>query len=158
TLDDRSARTEVSFFAKSFAANQEVLAVDEILIIKGRAAYDDFSGGMKISADYAFPLSQAGALFGEAVQITVNDNADMQAMIKLMQIHGVKNAGADVYIQVQGDGVEGKIRLGKSQQLLVDGDCYQALLETFGKAKVSMRYNLNKWQPPVTEENLTAGQ
>ncbi len=85
TIDDRSARTEVSFFSKAFEANQEALKVDEILIIRGRASYDDFSGGMKISAEHAFPMSKACELFGDALQLTLDKKVDVDKAIALIK-------------------------------------------------------------------------
>lgn len=156
TIDDRSARTEVSFFAKSFEANNEVLKVDEILIIKGRASHDDFSGGMKISADHAFPLSQAGELFGEAIQITLDEQMkanDIDAVIATLQNHCGDTNGVDVYMHVKGNAAEGKLRLPSSHKLSLQDECYQELLAVCGKSRLALRYNLSRWQAPMAESD-----
>ncbi len=152
TIDDRSARTEVSFFSKAFEANQEVLKVDEILIIRGRASYDDFSGGMKISADYAFALSRATELFAEAIQLTLDATVDMEKVIHLLKdnrFESEKGGNAiDVYLHVKGCSTEGKIRLSPSERVVINAETYGRLLETLGKERVSLKYNLSRWQEP----------
>ncbi len=154
TIDDRSARTEVNFFAKSYAQNQEHLKVDDILIIKGRAVYDDFSGSMKINAEQVFPLSKATTYFADAIQITVDDKTALEPILTTLRQHtsDKPSTGADVYFHVNGKHIEGKIRLPATQRLAMDTDCYQTLLKHCGESCVTVRYNLSKWQPETESE------
>ncbi|PID66295.1 MAG: DNA polymerase III subunit alpha [Gammaproteobacteria bacterium] len=159
TIDDRSARTEVNFFAKNYAANKEKLNIDEIVIIKGRIVYDDFSGAMKINADEVFLLAQAPALFAEAIQIGVDEKTDMDAVIRLLSMYHPQAdndtnhaGGAEVYFHIKGHGVEGKIRLPKNHNVVLEADCYQQLLAICGKSNIAVNYNVNKYQTPQGEE------
>ncbi|MBS9777944.1 MAG: DNA polymerase III subunit alpha [Gammaproteobacteria bacterium] len=148
TIDDRSARTEVNLFAKSYEANHEALAVDDIVIIKGRALYDDFSGGMKINADEVYPLSKAPELFGEALQITLDDTVDFEKVAEIIKPQIQNGEGAEVYFHVNGNEVQGKLRLPKHNKLLLDEQSYKELLSVCGKERVAMRYNLSKYKAP----------
>ncbi len=155
TIDDRSARTEVSFFSKAYDANQEVLQVDEILIIRGRASYDDFSGGMKINADYAFPLSQATEHFADALQLTLDNTAACDELVNFIKANrhspGQGSRPLPVYFHIDGRRTAGKIKLGEHERIALTADAYTQLLELCGKDKVKLKYNLNNWQEPSKE-------
>ena len=149
TIDDRSARTEVNFFSKSYEDNQEALKVDDIVLIKGRAVYDDFSKGMKINADAAYSLSQAPELFAQALQITVDEKIDLEKVIETVALccNDDKN-GVDLYFHVNGQTTEGKIRLPQHRRLSLDGNCYQQLLKLCGKSRLKLRYDVGKYRLP----------
>ncbi len=151
-IDDRSARTEVNFFSKQFEANQALLNIDDIVIIRGRALVDDFRGGWKINADKVYPLKDAPAIFTEAVQIQLDSSSDNASIINLVKQHQTKtDEGSDVYFHIKGDGVEGKLRLDKKQRLKL-GDCYQDLLDCCGRERLQFRYNLSRAQEQEDRE------
>lgn len=155
TIDDRSARTEVSFFSKAFDANKDALNVDDILIIRGRASHDDYSGGIKISADYAFPMAQAVELFAEALQITVDEQSNVDEVITLLKNNrfvagdtATEGNPVNVYFHINGEQTEGKIRLSANERTNMTTVFYQQLLESLGKSRVALKYNLSRWQEP----------
>lgn len=50
TLDDRSGRMEVMLFSDALERYAELLEKDKILVISGQVSFDDFNGGLKMSA------------------------------------------------------------------------------------------------------------
>src|SRR5690606_34332006 len=58
-LDDRSARIEVSLFAEAFAAAQNLLQKDALVVVEGEVAIDDFSGGMRVRAEREVSVEEA---------------------------------------------------------------------------------------------------
>ncbi|MDU2022642.1 MAG: DNA polymerase III subunit alpha, partial [Leclercia adecarboxylata] len=50
TLDDRSGRLEVMLFTDALDKYQQLLEKDRILIVSGQVSFDDFSGGLKMTA------------------------------------------------------------------------------------------------------------
>lgn len=142
TIDDRSARTEVNFFTKSYQSNKDYLCADEIILIKGRANYDDFSGTWKINADEAYPLAEAAELFATAVQITLDNEVDYEAVFTLIDDYR-SGKGATVFLSIDTGGAVGKIRLPKSRSLRLTTACYQALLSLCGKSRIALRYALS---------------
>lgn len=59
TLDDRSARFEVSLFAKEYEKYREMLQKDLIIVVECIVSVDDYSGGMRGRAKNIMTLSQA---------------------------------------------------------------------------------------------------
>ena len=50
TLDDKSARMDVRFFPEQFEIYQELLQNNNILVISGQVSFDNFSGGITMTA------------------------------------------------------------------------------------------------------------
>ena len=74
TLDDRSARFEISLFAKEYEKYRDLIQKDEILIIECSVSVDDYSGGMKGRAKHVMTLEQARYKF--AHQLTLQLDSD----------------------------------------------------------------------------------
>lgn len=58
-LDDRSARFEVSLFAKEYELHREMLQKDVIMVVECTVSVDDFSGGMRGRGKSVMTLSEA---------------------------------------------------------------------------------------------------
>lgn len=77
TLDDKSARLDVRFYADVFEKYETLLAKDQVVWIKGEVGFDHFSGGNTMTASEAMTLEEARAQFVKAIQVTVHlDSTD----------------------------------------------------------------------------------
>ncbi len=61
TLDDRSGRLEVMLFIYALDKYQQLLEKDRILIVSGQVSFDDFSGGLKMTAREVMDIDEARA-------------------------------------------------------------------------------------------------
>ena len=60
TLDDRSGRLEVMLFTDALDKYQQLLKKkDRILIVSGQVSFDDFSGGLKMTAREVMDIDEA---------------------------------------------------------------------------------------------------
>jgi DNA polymerase III subunit alpha len=71
TLDDRSARLEISLFAKEYEQYRDILEKDAILLVECQVSTDEFSGGMRGRAKQVLNLVQARQRFANAVELIV---------------------------------------------------------------------------------------
>ncbi len=71
TLDDRSARVEVSFFSEAYEAYHNFLVKDNVLIIEGEVSYDNYSETNKMRADHVFDVLAARLRYAKALRLTV---------------------------------------------------------------------------------------
>jgi DNA polymerase-3 subunit alpha len=70
-LEDHSGRIEASLFDDAWTLYAELLNKDEIVVLEGRVATDDFSGGYRMTVQKVMPLSDAKARFAKGVQISL---------------------------------------------------------------------------------------
>jgi DNA polymerase-3 subunit alpha len=70
-LEDHSGRIEASLFDDAWTLYAELLNKDEIVVLEGRVATDDFSGGYRMTVQKVMPLADAKARFAKGVQISL---------------------------------------------------------------------------------------
>ncbi|SFC20697.1 DNA polymerase III subunit alpha [Pseudoalteromonas denitrificans] len=58
TLDDKSARMDVRFFPEQFETFEELLQNNNILVITGQVSFDNFSGGLTMTAREVCKIEQ----------------------------------------------------------------------------------------------------
>ncbi|PIE46074.1 MAG: DNA polymerase III subunit alpha [Gammaproteobacteria bacterium] len=146
TLDDRTARTEVNFYSKSYELNKDCLNIDDIVLIKGKAVFNDYKNNWKINAEETYPLSMAEELFAEAIQITIDETIDVDGLIAVIRQHR-DVSGADVYFHIRCGQTDGKLRLPKSAAVKLSAQCIKQLEALCGRSRLSLRYNLNRQRP-----------
>ncbi len=59
TLDDKTARIEIGVYGELYDQRRDVIHKDKVLVVKGKASHDHFSGGIRLSADELFDIEQA---------------------------------------------------------------------------------------------------
>lgn len=63
TIDDQTARLEVSVFSDLFDRAKHLLQKDEVVVVEGEIQHDDYSGQLKLVAQNALGLAQAEAQY-----------------------------------------------------------------------------------------------
>lgn len=72
TLDDRSGRMEVMLFTDALDRYIDLLEKDKIVVVSGQVSFDDFNGGLRMSAREVLDISEAREkhLRGVAISVT----------------------------------------------------------------------------------------
>jgi len=84
-LDDKTARVEVGVFGELYDQRRDVIHKDKVLVVKGKASHDHFSGGIRLSADELFDIEQARSNLTRHMQIQLNSDqltSDVVAQLK----------------------------------------------------------------------------
>ncbi|MEH6636266.1 MAG: DNA polymerase III subunit alpha, partial [Halioglobus sp.] len=71
-LDDRSARIEVTVYAEAYNEHRELLGKDQLVIVEGLVAHDDYSGGLAMRAKGVRSLLQARENYVSELSIEVS--------------------------------------------------------------------------------------
>ena len=72
TLDDKSARIDVRLFPEQFEMYQEMLQINQILVISGQVSFDNFSGGITMTAREVCSIADAREKRISAIKMTLN--------------------------------------------------------------------------------------
>ncbi len=70
-IEDHSGRLEVALFDESWSLYADMLNKDEFIVIEGRVANDDFSGGFRMTAQKIMTLSAAKSRFARGIQVSL---------------------------------------------------------------------------------------
>ncbi len=77
TLDDKTGRLEVAAFSKTFEKYHQLLSKDTLLVAEGPLSIDDFSGGLRLTADKLYTFEQAREFFARSIALEWNHAANL---------------------------------------------------------------------------------
>jgi DNA polymerase-3 subunit alpha len=163
TLDDRSARLEVSLFAKEYERFRELLQKDAILVVDCQVSLDDFSGTLKGRAREVMTLTQARLRYANSVQLDLRSVAlgrdFSQHLARVLTPYRVDPASVQAAAARVGDDaqapvpiacpvricyhrpdISGWITLGEQWQVKPDQRLIHDLQQLFGQQAVSIAY------------------
>lgn len=83
-LDDGSTQLEVTIFNEVFEQHRQRLKEDQLIIVKGRVSHDDYSGGLRVSADEIYDLQLAREARARALSLHLS--AEHCQLDKLQQL------------------------------------------------------------------------
>ncbi|SDT04680.1 DNA polymerase-3 subunit alpha [Halopseudomonas sabulinigri] len=141
TLDDRSARIEVSLFAEAYQSAQALLQKDALLVVEGEVAQDDFSGGLRMRAKRVMSLEEARTSLLDSVRVRLDTarhgEAALSKMAGLLQQY---RGGCAVTVELQRPDAAALLRLGEQWKVEPADDLVQSLRDQLGKDSVSLHY------------------
>ncbi|MFA7553364.1 MAG: DNA polymerase III subunit alpha [Spongiibacteraceae bacterium] len=152
TLDDRSARIEVSLFSDVFDEAREKLSKDAILVVEGKVTFDDYSGALKVRGSSVRTLLDARQAHVSSLEVLLRET-DFQDGSKAA--HGSKQGFGSqlqqllepasqgqcpVVIEYHRANVKGRIRLGQAWQVQPSDELIQRLKDRFGDDRVKLNF------------------
>jgi DNA polymerase-3 subunit alpha len=75
-LDDASAQVEVTVFNELFEKHRDKLKEDGLLVLAGKVQHDEFSGGLRVTAEELLDLDALRARYAARLKIAMNGHAD----------------------------------------------------------------------------------
>ncbi len=171
TLDDRSARIEVTLFADAFDAVREKISKDVILVVEGQVTHDDYSGELKVRGKAVKTLldarmSQINSLVltlkaedfngsSQRAGNTSGKNGFSQQFKELLEPS--LNGPCPVIIDYQRSDACGRIELGRQWSVQPSDELIQRLRDYFGPDCVSLNYESNTTRL-IAQRDVNAAQ
>ncbi len=139
-LDDGSAQIEMTVFNDLFEPNRHWLREDQLVVARGRASMDDYSGGMRISADALHDFASARATFAKRLDIdcSMDDRLRVSRLVELLQPY----CGGECAVQINYRNLIGAapLRLGEEWKVTLPDELIAALREELGADRVRIVY------------------
>ncbi|MDP1957848.1 MAG: OB-fold nucleic acid binding domain-containing protein, partial [Rhodocyclaceae bacterium] len=79
TLDDASAQVEISVFNELWDAERSKVREDELLLVEGKVQKDDYSGGLRVTADKLMTLAEARGRHARVLKLALNGTSSAAA-------------------------------------------------------------------------------
>jgi DNA polymerase-3 subunit alpha len=146
TLDDATAQVEVTVFNELWDAERAKIKEDEILLIEGKVSHDDFSGGLRVSAEKIMTLGEARGRFARALQLSMNGNSiegryaqKLQAMLAPYRSNGGSGACL-VRISYHNGEAEAELGLSDAWRIRLDDELLAGLRDWLSPDNVKIIY------------------
>ncbi|MCD9542420.1 DNA polymerase III subunit alpha [Photobacterium carnosum] len=143
TLDDRSGRMEVMLFTDALDRYMDLLEKDKIVVVSGQVSFDDFNGGLRMSAREVLDISEAREkhLRGVAISVT-EEQIDEQFFSRFSQVLEPHRAGTvPVHMYYQRSNARAKFTLGTEWRVTLADKLLSDLKMLLGDKQVELEFN-----------------
>ena len=142
TLDDDTARMEVSVFSEAFQEFRHLLVKDEIVVISGALRYDDFLASWTVNVKNALHIDRVIESRAKAMVLSLAPNGQGETL--LVKLHDLllpyREGSCDVSVQYIGDTASARLNLGPEWSVRPSRELRDKLSELLGTRNVRMLY------------------
>ncbi len=154
TLDDQSARIEVSLFGEVYESIRESLSKDSIVLVEGPVSQNEYAGDGSVQVRAKRIMSFQEARQSYLRNITLNLNHEVfceESLNRLVEIlneykydtpespQGTEKT-CRIIVNYAREGVQGKIAFGESWRVKPDDELLHRLKQQYGAQGVSLSY------------------
>lgn len=142
TLDDRTGRMEIGVFSNAFGEFRELLVKDTLLVVEGKVRFDDYSNGLKMSADKIQNLAEVRQEKARALTLTLNAhslNSGVGMNLK-RSLEPYRDGRCPIVIQYCRSDARCKLTLGQEWCVRPEDELLQKLRDDYGAGAVQLQY------------------
>jgi DNA polymerase-3 subunit alpha len=120
-LDDGTAQVEISVFNELFEKHRDKLKEDSLLVVAGKVQSDEFSGGLRVSADELMDLEALRNRHASLLKLFMNGQADAGRLQQLLGPYRATGSGScQVLVEYENGKAQCKLALGESWRVRPD--------------------------------------
>ena len=139
-LDDASAQVEVVIFNELYEQYRHLLKEDALLIVEGKVNRDDYSGGVRITADRIYDLAGARTRFAQGLQLACNGESSGRKLAELLSPYTQEEGGCPVWVDYRNPQAQCRVRLGEAWRVRLDDRLLEALSGWLKPGAVNVLY------------------
>ena len=143
-LDDASAQVEVSVFNELWDAERNKIREDELLVVEGKVQRDDYSGGLRVSADKLLTLVEARGRYARVLKLALNGGSKGEAADRLRTLlspYRAADGACPVRIHYRNTEAETELALPDAWRVRLDDKLLTALHEWLQPENVRVIYS-----------------
>ena len=137
-LDDGSAQVELNLFNEIFEANRPWIREDELLVVRGKASLDEYSGNVRVSGEELFDFASARSHFAQQLALRCNGNASIAQLKSLFAPY--REGKCPVQIHYRNEDATCQLRLGEAWQVTLHDDLLRDLRMLLREENVKVIY------------------
>jgi DNA polymerase-3 subunit alpha len=138
TLDDGGAQVELTVFNEIYEASRPWIREDELLVVRGKASLDEYSGNVRVSGEQLFDFASARSHFAQQLALRCNGNASIAQLKKLFTPY--RDGKCPVQIHYRNDNASCQLRLGEAWQVTLHDDLLRDLRDLLKAENVKVVY------------------
>lgn len=122
TLEDNTARLEIAVFQELLEETEIPLVTDEILIIQGEIAIDEYSNGIRMRAEQIFNIPRAREIYGEYLLLTIDGNEVNDENLATCHTLMKQYATGDMFVRIHYKGKNANAVMSISNEYSLEPD------------------------------------
>jgi len=143
-LDDATKQLEVSVFNELWEAERSKIKEDELLLVEGKVQNDDYTGGLRITADRLLTLGEARARFAKALRLSMNGGTragDAHRLQTILAPYRRTGGACPVRLCYRNQDAETELTLPENWRVTLDDALLASLNEWLTPANVKVIYS-----------------
>ncbi|HEY5994662.1 MAG TPA: DNA polymerase III subunit alpha [Gallionellaceae bacterium] len=140
TLDDGSAQLEMTVFNEIFEASRPWIREDELLVVRGKATLDEYSGNMRITADELFDFASARSAFAKRLELTVSAESKVRVAQLKEVLAPYRDGRCPVLLDYSNGLGSAPLKLGDEWSVSLADDLVNGLRALLGAQNVRINY------------------
>src|SRR5436190_3076443 len=142
TLDDATAQVEMTVFSELFDRARDKIKEDALLVVAGKVQRDEFSGGLRVSAEEILDLETVRARFAARLRIAMNGQADARRLQQVLAPYRASgDAACQVVVAYRNSNAACEVALGESWRVRPDSQLIAALGAWLAPENVQLIYS-----------------
>jgi len=137
-LDDGTTQLEVTVFNELWDAERAKIKEDELLLVEGKVQKDDYSGGLRITADKLYTLTEARGRYARSLRLTMNGASDAKRLQALLT--PFRNGPCPVRLSYRNGDAVAELPLPESWRVRLDDALIAGLNEWLKAENVKVIY------------------
>jgi DNA polymerase-3 subunit alpha len=135
-------------FSELYEAHRPSLREDELLVVQGPVRNDDFTGGLRMTAEKLFDLSHARSKFARGLRLSMNGASDagrlkealLPYLVRTPSANASKMSGCPVTVCYHNGHAMCEIALGMDWRVVPDDALAGCLSEWLAATNVEFQY------------------
>jgi DNA polymerase-3 subunit alpha len=140
TLSDGDAQLEVSIFNEEYERSRPWIREDELLIVKGRASFDEYSDSMRVTAEELFDLASARAAHAKRLELALTSGRRISVARIKEQLAPYRGGKCPVVIRYSNPTACAQLQLGEEWGVTLPDDLVDGLKKLLGTKNVLINY------------------
>ena len=126
-LDDGHGSVEVPVFNEIFERHREWLKEDQLLLVEGKIAKDEYSGGLRIQVDKLYDLTRARTRYVRQLQLTAAPPLTIARLQQLLRPYCDAESGCPIQLRYQLPDALTSLTLGDAWRVILHDELLNAL-------------------------------
>jgi len=140
TLDDGSAQVEMTVFNEIFEASRPWIREDELVVVRGKASLDEYSGNMRVTADELFDFASARSTFARRLELIINAESKVRVAQLKELFTPYRDGRCPVLIDYRNALGSAPLKLSEEWNVSLTDDLINGLRSLLGTQNVRINY------------------
>jgi DNA polymerase-3 subunit alpha len=142
TLDDGGAQVEMTVFNEEYERSRPWIREDEVLVVRGKASLDDYSGNMRVSGEELFDIASARSTYAKHLELVISsENRISVARLKDL-LAPYRDGKCAVVISYRNLIANVQLNLGEDWKITLQADLMDGLRKLLGEKNVRVNYGI----------------
>jgi DNA polymerase-3 subunit alpha len=137
TLDDATARVEVTVFSELYDAHRGWLKEDQLVLVEGRVSQDEYTGGVKVTAEKLYDLAAARNAYARRLRLELNGDANAEKLVATLK--PFRRGPCPVSVAYHNGVAACDLELGEEWRVNLREELLQALKEWLPRVEIEYR-------------------